>query len=95
MATANKKSKLALPPVAPVKDEKAMKAMIEKGGAVASSKTATTTSEEDTLKTFTFKIYESELAKIREIQARAPKRDRKSIHDFVVDAVLERIKKQY
>lgn len=50
--------------------------------------------QEDKLKSFTFKIYESELAQIRQIQEALPKRDRDSIHDFVVKAVKERITKQ-
>lgn len=93
MSTTKKKPKLTLPPTATAQDEKAMQAMIEKGGSVTSGKT--NTQEEDVLKTFTFKIYESELAKIREIQDRMPRRDRISIHDFVVAAVLDKIKKQY
>ena len=48
----------------------------------------------DKLKSFTFKIYESELEVIRAIQARLPKRDRISIHDFVVDAVKDKITKE-
>ena len=93
MATVKKKPKLTLPPAVPAQEEKAMKAMIEKGGSVIGSKVETL--EEDVLKSFTFKIYESELSKIREIQDRMPKRDRMSIHDFVLAAVQEKIKKQY
>lgn len=95
MATVKKKPKLTLPPAVSAQDEKAMKAMIEKGGSVTSDKPTVTITEEDPLKSFTFKIYESELSKIREIQDRMPKRDRISIHDFVLAAVQEKIKKQY
>ena len=50
--------------------------------------------KEDKLKSFTFKIYESELAQIRDIQDRLPKRDKISIHDFVVSAVKEKISRE-
>jgi len=93
MATVKKKPKLALPPTILPSNEKAMQAMIEKGGSVISDKNGL--SEDDKLKSFTFKIYESELSKIREIQSRMPKRDRISIHDFVLAAVKDKIKKQY
>ena len=91
MATTKKKSKLTLPPTLGEIDDKAMKAMIDKGG----SSTAKDDSlpAEDKLKSFTFKIYESELASIREILGRTPKRDRQSIHDFVLSAVQEKIEK--
>ena len=46
---------------------------------------------EDKLKSFTIKIYESELAKIRSILEKMPKRDRLSIHDFIVAATQEKI----
>ena len=97
MPAPKKRNKLSLPPTAPVIEDMAMRAMIEKGGAVASNGKAAVTApiDEDKLKSFTFKIYESELSKIREIQDRMPKRDRVSIHDFVLAAVQEKIKKQY
>ena len=65
--------------------------MIDKGLDVYPSQPVT---KPDKLKSFTFKIYESELEIIREIQARLPKRDRISIHDFVVDAVKDKIIKE-
>ena len=65
----------------------AMLEMINKGGSVLSQEVKNV----DKLKSFTFKIYESELQKIREIQDRLPKRDIISIHDFVLDAVLSKI----
>ena len=68
-------------------DSQAMLEMINKGGSVLSQEVK----EVDKLKSFTFKIYESELQKIREIQDRLPKRDRISIHDFVLAAVLNKI----
>lgn len=89
---APKKKKLALPPTQPSVDEKAMIDMINKGGSVIAKEEEP---QEDKLKSFTFKIYESELSKIREIQNRLPKRDRISIHDFVLAGVLEKIGKDY
>lgn len=89
MATIKKKTKLTLPPTSEDIDDKAMKAMIEKGGSSIAKEDPLPT--EDILKSFTFKIYESELANIREIVGRTPKRDRQSIHDFVLSAVQEKI----
>lgn len=73
-----------------------MQKMINKGGSVQEPVVAVPARaevEEDKLKSFTFKIYESELAQIRAIQDSLPKRDRISIHDFVVSAVKEKIEK--
>ena len=95
-----KKPKLGLPPTAPLSTatyNPAMLAMINKGGSVLEEPTPTTKKSEaaeDKLKSFTFKIYESELAQIRAIQDTLPKRDRISIHDFVLAAVKEKIKKE-
>ena len=92
-----KKPKLGLPPTPPASlSNPAMQEMINKGGSVLEeSATAPNKSApaEDKLKSFTFKIYESELAQIRAIQDSLPKRDRISIHDFVVSAVKEKIEK--
>jgi len=93
MATVKKKPKLTLPPAAAQVDEKAMKAMIEKGGSVTSDLDKPKEVEEDPLKSFTIKLYESELAQIRAIQDSMPKRDRISIHDFIVTAVQAKLKK--
>ena len=73
-----------------------MQEMINKGGSTVEEPVTPTppAQEEDKLKSFTFKIYESELAQIRAIQDRLPKRDRISIHDFVVSAVTEKIAKE-
>lgn len=72
-----------------------MQEMINKGGSTIEAPVPTPpTQGEDKLKSFTFKIYESELAQIRAIQDRLPKRDRISIHDFVVSAVTEKITKE-
>lgn len=94
MITAKKKTKLALPPIitTPNIDDKAMIEMINKGGSAIKAEELV---QEDKLKSFTFKIYESELAKIRDIQNRLPKRDRISIHDFVLEGVLEKIRKEH
>ncbi|MCB2380485.1 hypothetical protein LGH70_23025 [Hymenobacter sp. BT635] len=93
-----KKPKLGLPPTPPVSlVNPAMQEMIDKGGSVLEKPAATPAKpepEEDKLKSFTFKIYESELAQIRAIQDSLPKRDRISIHDFVVSAVKEKIEKE-
>lgn len=94
---AMKKPKLGLPPTPPASlSNAAMQEMINKGGSVVEplvAAAAQPTAEEDKLKSFTFKIYESELAQIRAIQDSLPKRDRISIHDFVVAAVKEKIDK--
>lgn len=92
-----KKPKLGLPPTPPASlSNPAMQEMINKGGSVLEAPVAIPSKpepEEDKLKSFTFKIYESELAQIRAIQDSLPKRDRISIHDFVVAAVKEKIEK--
>ncbi|MGY3091477.1 hypothetical protein ACVWYF_004545 [Hymenobacter sp. UYAg731] len=95
-----KKPKLGLPPIGPTSaamSNPAMQAMINKGGSILEEPTPiaqTPEPAEDKLKSFTFKIYESELAQIRAIQDILPKRDRISIHDFVLAAVKEKIKKE-
>jgi len=93
-----KKPKLGLPPTPPASlSDPAMQEMISKGGSVLEESTASLNKqapEEDKLKSFTFKIYESELAQIRAIQDSLPKRDRISIHDFVVTAVKDKIEKE-
>jgi hypothetical protein len=73
-----------------------MEEMINKGGSVVTeaARPPAALVEEDKLKSFTFKIYESELAQIRAIQDALPKRDRISIHDFVLAAVKEKIKQE-
>lgn len=93
MNTTKKKAKIALPPA--TLNSPAMLEVIDKGGSVkVPVKEKVAESTEDTLKSFTFKIYESELAQIREILARTPKRDRLSIHDFVLAAVKDKISKE-
>lgn len=92
-----KKPKLGLPPTLPpaVLSNAAMQAMINKGGSVLDDQALSQpTPLEDRLKSFTFKIYESELAQIRTIQDALPKRDRISIHDFVLTAVKDKIKQE-
>jgi hypothetical protein len=95
MNATKKKSKIALPPVA--LNNKAMFDVIDKGGDIVKTDPVAVpvdTAPEDVLKSFTFKIYESELAQIREIIARMPKRDRISIHDFVITSVKDKINKE-
>lgn len=95
-----KKAKIGLPPVK-LNDSLMMEA-INKGGSTVKATPASEVTksiaavepQQDVLKSFTFKIYESELAQIRQIQESLPKRDRDSIHDFVVKAVKDRINKQ-
>lgn len=91
-----KKPKLGLPPVHV--PSISLEEMINKGGSVASEalqpSVVSDKPEEDKLKSFTFKIYESELAQIRAIQDALPKRDRISIHDFVLAAVKEKIRQE-
>lgn len=87
-----KKPTLGLPPTR--LPATSLEEMINKGGSVVTetSHPRAAPVEEDKLKSFTFKIYESELAQIRAIQDALPKRDRISIHDFVLAAVKEKIK---
>jgi len=93
MTATKKKTKIAMPPT-PL-NSAAMLEAINKGGSVkATTPPIEDKPDEDKLKSFTFKIYESELAQIRDIQDRLPKRDRISIHDFVVSAVKEKITKE-
>ncbi len=91
-----KKPKLGLPPTRV--PSTSLEEMISKGGSVASETSQLPAPppepEEDKLKSFTFKIYESELAQIRAIQDALPKRDRISIHDFVLAAVKEKIRQE-
>lgn len=91
-----KKPKLGLPPARV--PSLSLEEMISKGGSVASEVVQPLATlpvpEEDKLKSFTFKIYESELAQIRAIQDALPKRDRISIHDFVLAAVKEKIRQE-
>jgi hypothetical protein len=88
-----KKPKIGLPPMRIA--DASMQEMINKGGSVLAETIASSPEpEEDKLKSFTFKIYESELAQIREIQQALPKRDRISIHDFVVAAVKSKIEQE-
>lgn len=93
MNATKKKPKIAMPPT-PL-NSPAMLEAINKGGSVKVETPAVEEqSPEDKLKSFTFKIYESELAQIRDLQQRLPKRDRQSIHDFVVAAVKDKIAKE-
>lgn len=93
MSATKRKPKIAMPPTA--LNSPAMIEAINKGGSVkAVTPVVEEKPDEDKLKSFTFKIYESELAQIRDIQNRLPKRDRISIHDFVVAAVKEKITKE-
>ena len=92
MNATKKKTKIAMPPT-PL-NSPAMLEAINKGGTVKAAAVTESEPEEDKLKSFTFKIYESELAQIRDIQDRLPKRDRISIHDFVIAAVKEKITKE-
>lgn len=93
MNATKKKPKIAMPPTA--LSNPAMMEVINKGGSIkAATLMVEEEPKEDKLKSFTFKIYESELAQIRDIQDRLPKRDKISIHDFVVSAVKEKISRE-
>ena len=85
-----KKNKIALPPKF-VTNEEAMEKMINKGG----STSVISDVSADELKSFTINIYESELAKIREIINRVPKRDQVSLRTFITESVLARIESEY
>lgn len=92
MAITKKKTKLALPPASSNIDDKAMVEMINKGGSTVTK--AESAQEEDKLKSFTLRIYESELAKIREAISKMPKRGRQSMQEFMMEAILDRIEKK-
>jgi hypothetical protein len=93
MDAAKRKSKIVMPPV-PL-DSPAMKEAINKGGSVRSTVPTTVVDpNEDKLKSFTIRLYESELAEIRDILPRLPKRGVKSIRSFLTVAVQEKIAKE-
>lgn len=92
MAITKKKTKLALPPTSSNIDDKAMVEMINKGGSTVSK--SEPAQEEDKLKSFTLRIYESELAKIREAISKMPKRGRQSMQEFMLEAILDRIERK-
>lgn len=105
MAQVKKKGKISLPPnqnlpTPEVKDEAAMQEMIARGGDVPK---AVEQEKEDLLKSFTIKIYESELAKIRQLIKAAPQKGAlskyqpkktKPMHAFIMEAVLEKITRE-
>lgn len=93
MAITKKKTKLALPPSSSSIDDKAMVEMINKGGSTV-TKAEPPIQEEDKLKSFTLRIYESELAKVREAISKMPKRGRQSMQEFMLEAILDRIEKK-
>lgn len=92
MTTVKKKPKLSLPPTPTTKQETAMKAMIEKGGAVA-AKEDIADPQEDVLRSFSLRIYESELEALRTIARSIKGRKQTSIHDVIMEAVQQRIKR--
>lgn len=87
----SKKKTMSLPPK-PLTDSEGMQKMINKGG---SATMVSDSPQQDELKSFTIKIYESELSKIRAIIGRESKRDRVSIRTFITDAVLKKISEEY
>lgn len=105
MAQAKRKGKMALPPnknlpTPEVNDEAALQQMIARGGDVPK---AAEIVKEDTLKSFTIKIYESELARIRELIKAEPQKGAlskyqpkktKPMHAFIMEAVLEKITRE-
>lgn len=94
MAITKKKTKLALPPSSSSIDDKAMVEMINKGGSTVTKAEPPIQEEEDKLKSFTLRIYESELAKVREAISKMPKRGRQSMQEFMLEAILDRIEKK-
>lgn len=83
----------ALPdlPVPPAADEKVMNTIIGKGGSVPSEKTSVPAQEDpdmnDPLKTFTIRIYRSELDRIKRQQDAMRKRDRISMEEYILRAI--------
>jgi hypothetical protein len=98
------KTKLTLPvpkkmvhvpdmPPPPEVDQRLVEAVIDKGGTVASEKKPILKPESDPLKSFTIRIYQSELNRIKEQQALMRKRDRLSIEAYILNAIEEKLAK--
>lgn len=73
--------------------EKKIQEWIKKGGS-SSSESSSDQSESDPLKAMNIKLYQSELEKINSIRSRKLKRDRLSIHDWILVAIQEKIEKE-
>lgn len=78
-------------------DEKKIREFINKGGSTAADERPVT--DGDALKTLGLKLYASEIEKINELRSKRPKSrsGRKlgiSLHDWIVEAVQERIKRE-
>jgi hypothetical protein len=73
--------------------EKKIQEWIKKGGS-SPSESISDKSESDPLKAMNIKLYQSELDKINSIRSRKLKRDRLSIHDWILVAIQEKIEKE-
>jgi hypothetical protein len=75
-------------------DEGKIQEWINKGGSTTSANLLSQT-EQNALRGMNVKLYQSELDKIKEIRNRSLKRDRLSIHDWILEAITEKIEKEY
>lgn len=76
------------------KVEKKIQEWIKKGGSTT-AEASLEQSEQDPLKAMNIKLYQSELEKIKDIRGRKLKRDRLSIHDWILVAIQEKIEKEF
>ena len=74
--------------------EKKIQEWIKKGGSTT-SEASLEQSEQDPLKAMNIKLYQSELEKIKDIRGRKLKRDRLSIHDWILIAIQEKIEREF
>ncbi len=75
-----------------IKSEKIINEFIKKGG--STTKEQAELIEEDKLKGMNVKLYQSEIDQINEIRKRRPVRDKVSIHDFILEAIKEKVKRE-
>jgi hypothetical protein len=73
------------------KEEKLITDFIRKGGSVSK---AGKTLEGDPMKAMNVKLFQSELDRINAIREKIPKRDRPSIHDWILRAINEKLDRE-
>ncbi|MCU0470820.1 MAG: hypothetical protein MUF58_19715 [Arcicella sp.] len=74
--------------------EKKIQEWIKRGGSTT-NEVSLEQPEQDPLKAMNIKLYQSELEKIKDIRGRTLKRDRLSIHDWILQAIHEKIEKEF
>lgn len=89
MAIARKPKKVAVD-TAPSVNEKAIEALISKGGSSTKANKPTLT-EDDYVKPVLLKLYQSQIVDIEGILEQLPKRQRVSRHAYIVQAIEEKI----